>query len=92
MQNSAIYVKRSLKINMLKIKNFVMLEINIIMQVNIELLHIAYVVQNIVYLKKLLWIVNSSNYDYRFTKKEPAEEFEGWFTCLGENTQKHILF
>ena len=54
MQNSAIYVKRSLKINMLKIKNFVMLEINIIMQVNIELLHIAYVVQNIVYFKKLL--------------------------------------
>ena len=46
-----IFVKKSLKINILKIKNFVMLEIIVIIQVNIEVLHIADLFQNIVYLK-----------------------------------------
>ena len=35
---------------------------------------------------------NGSNYDYHFTIKELAEEFEGEFECLGENTEKHITF
>ena len=33
-----------------------------------------------------------SNYDYHFIIKELAEEFEGQFTCLGENTEKYITF
>ena len=35
---------------------------------------------------------NLSNYDYHFILKELAEEFEGQFPCLGENTEKHITF
>ena len=33
---------------------------------------------------------NGSNYDYRFIILELAEEFEGEFECLGENTEKYI--
>ena len=50
-----IFVKKSLKINILKIKNIVMLEIIVIIQVNIEVLHIADLFQNIVYLKQFLY-------------------------------------
>ena len=35
---------------------------------------------------------NGSTYDYDFIIKELAEEFEGEFECLGENTEKHISF
>ena len=35
---------------------------------------------------------NSSTYDYHFIIKELAEEFEGQFKCLGENTEKYITF
>ena len=35
---------------------------------------------------------NGSNYDYHFIMKELAEEFEGQFTCLGENTGKYMTF
>ena len=45
--------REKLKINMLNIKNIAKLGTNVIMQVNIELLHIEYVIWNIVYLKKL---------------------------------------
>lgn len=33
---------------------------------------------------------NGSNYEYHFMVKEPWEELEGQFVCLGENTKKHI--
>ena len=33
---------------------------------------------------------NGSTYDYHFIIKELAEEFEGNFECLGENTEKYI--
>ena len=33
---------------------------------------------------------NDSNYEYHFMVKEPWEELEGQFVCLGENTKKHI--
>ena len=39
-----VFVKKNLKINMTKIKNIVKLWIIIIIQVNIEVLHIAYVI------------------------------------------------
>ena len=35
---------------------------------------------------------NSSTYDYHFIIKELAEEFEGQFECLEENTKKYITF
>ena len=35
---------------------------------------------------------NGSTYDYHFIIKNLAEEFEGEFTCLGENTEKYITF
>ena len=35
---------------------------------------------------------NGSTYDYHFIIKELAEESEGEFECLGENTEKHITF
>ena len=31
-----------------------------------------------------------SNYKYHFIMEEAAEEFEGQFTCLGQNTAKYI--
>ena len=33
---------------------------------------------------------NGSNYDNHFIIKELAEKFKKQFTCLGENTEKHI--
>ena len=35
---------------------------------------------------------SGSTYDYHFIIKELAEEFEGKFECLGENTEKCITF
>ena len=37
-------------------------------------------------------IHNGSIYDYHFIIKQLAEEFEGQFECLGENTEKYITF
>ena len=44
MQKSVIFVEKNVKINMRKIKNIIKLEIIFIIQGNIEVLHIAYVV------------------------------------------------
>ena len=44
MKTFAIFVKKSLKINILKIKNVVKLEIIVFMQVNTEVLHIVHVI------------------------------------------------
>ena len=35
---------------------------------------------------------NGSTHDYHFIIKNLAEEFEGEFECLGENTEKYITF
>ena len=35
---------------------------------------------------------NGSTYDYHFIIKNLAEEFEGGFECLSENTEKYITF
>ena len=35
---------------------------------------------------------NGSNCDYRFIIKELANDFEGKFECLGENTEKYKIF
>ena len=47
MQKLIIFVKKNLKINMLKVKNIVKLGTTIILQVNTEVLHMAYVIQSI---------------------------------------------
>ena len=44
MQKSVIFVKKNLKVNMWQIKNIVKLEIIVIIQGNIEVLRIAYVI------------------------------------------------
>ena len=41
---SAVFVRKGLKINMVKIKNIAKLETAVIIQVNIEVLPIAYVI------------------------------------------------
>ena len=53
MQISIIFVKKNLKINMWKRKILVKLEIVAIIQGNIEVLRVAYVIQHIVYLWKI---------------------------------------
>ena len=35
---------------------------------------------------------NGSNYDYHLMIKELANEFDGKFECLGENTEKYKKF
>ena len=58
-------------------KNIVELEIIVIIQENIEVPQIAYIIQNIVYLKKPPVLCNNeSNYDYDFIINELAEEFK----------------
>ena len=43
--------------------------------------------------KKIIIVFhNRSNYDYHFIIKEPVEEFEGQFSCLGKNSEKYIAF
>ena len=56
MEKSVIFVKKKLKTNMCKIKNIIKLEVIVIIQGNIEMLHIAYIIQNIVHLKKFIWL------------------------------------
>ena len=52
-QQNVIFLEIRFKINILLTKIIVTLEIIAIIQVNKEVLHIAHVIQNIVYLKKL---------------------------------------
>ena len=35
---------------------------------------------------------NGSKYDYHFIIKELAKEFDGQFKCLGENSEKYVIF
>ena len=43
--------------------------------------------------KKIIIVFhNRSNDDYHFIIKEPVEEFEGQFSCLGKNSEKYIAF
>ena len=44
------------------------------------------------YLKKIHNFLQWINLRYHFIIKELAEEFEGQFTCLGENAEKYITF
>ena len=76
----------------MKDKNIVKLEINAIIQGNMKMLHIAYVIQNIVYLKKSIVFHNGVSYDHHFIIEVFAKELKKQSTCLGENTEKYITF
>ena len=69
------------------IKIIVKLKTSAIIQANKEVLHITYVISNIV--EGILVVFhNRSNYDYHFIIKKIAKEFQGEFNCLEENTEK----
>ena len=74
----------------MKEKNIVKLEIIVILQENTEVLHISYVILNIVYLKKVpIYFHNGSNYDYHFIIEDLAEEFKKQLTCLGKSLRNY---
>ena len=55
----------------------------------------AHSIYNLKYIvpKKLPTVFHSgSNYDYHFMIKESQEKFKKQFACLGENTEKYIMF
>ena len=54
MRKSVIFVKKNLNINMWKMKNIVKIEIIVIIQGNIEVLRIAYIIPNVGCLEKFL--------------------------------------
>ena len=54
MQKCAILIKNNLNINILKIKKYCKVRTVVTIQGDIEVLHIAYLIKNILYLKKLL--------------------------------------
>ena len=55
MQKCAIFVKKSLKISILQIKNIIKFEIIVIIHANVEVQHIVYAIQSIVHLKEFLY-------------------------------------
>ena len=81
-----------MKVNAVKIKNIVKLEIIVMMQPYIEVIHIC----NLKYKtpKEICTIFhNEYKYDFHFIIKDLAKEFEGKSTCFGENTENvHNLF
>ena len=55
----------------------------------------AHGIYNLKYIvpKKIPTVFHSgSNYDYHFMIKESQEKFKKQFACLGENTEKYIMF
>ena len=89
-ENAKIYwiCKETFEDKYAKHKNIVNLETIIILQVNIEVLHIASVIKfGIPKQIPSLWQLI---YDYHFISQKLAQEFEGQFTCLGENTEIYI--
>ena len=73
-----------------------MIGIIAIVLVNTEMQNIAYVIENIVYLKSTYSIPpifnNGLNFDYHFIIKEPAKEPKGELNCLEENTKNQKKF
>ena len=64
--------------------------------VNTEVQNIAYIIENIVYLKSTYSIPvifsNGLNFDYHFIIKEPAKESKGVLNCLEENSKNQKIF
>ena len=77
-------MKKSLKTNILAIRNIIKLQIITIIQVYIEVLYIAYIYILKYSTPKEITVIchNGSNYDYNFIMRKLAEEFEGEFPFL----------
>ena len=89
-QKPAAFVKKSLNIKMLMTGNI--LQSWRSFHYTGEYKGAAHGIYNLRYSvsnKILVIFHNGSNYDYQFTIKELAKEFEGDFSYLGENTEKH---
>ena len=74
-------------------KQDVKLETIVILLVNIEVLLI--VNANVQYkVPKNIPVAfhNGSSYDNHFVIKQLAKDFNGYFNCIGENTEKYISF
>ena len=81
-----------MKMKMMKTKMIIMkstekLKIIVIIQKNLEELHIIFAIYVTKYQES-----HGSTYDYHFITKQLAKEFEGEFDCLGENMEKYITF
>ena len=77
MEKYAVFWKKCLNTNLLKIKNIIKVEIIVIIQMDIKVLHVVYVTLKYSISKETtLLFHNTSNYDYHFIIKEVAEEFE----------------
>ena len=74
-QKFVIFVNKNLKIkNIVKLGTIFII---VVIQENIEVMHVAYAISSIL---------------YHCIIKELVEEFEIEFTCLGANTEKYINF
>ena len=92
-QKYAIFVGKSLKINMLMIKKYYKLRDHY--HYTDEYRGPAHSIWNLKYiiLREITIIFqNRSNFDYHFIINGLAEEFDGHFVCLGENTEICITF
>ena len=92
MQNSVIFVKRHLEINIWKIKTG---KVRDRCHYTGEYRGAVHRICNVKYSapKEIpITLHNGSDYDYHFIIRELAEEFEKQITCLGENTEKYITF
>ena len=93
MQESVVFAKKSLKINIWKIKKYCKVR---------DHCHYARKhrgaanricnLKHRVTKKMPVTFHNGSNYDYHFIIKELWEEFKKKITCCGENTEKCIIF
>ena len=93
MQKSVIFVKKTLKINMLKIKqNCKDRDYCHYTDGYRGVVHRIYNLQHSVPKEILIVFHNGSIYDYHFIIKEPAQEYEKQFNCLGENAEKYLIF
>ena len=93
MQKSVIFVKKTLKINMLKIKqNCKDRDYCHYTDRYSGVVHRIYNLQHSVPKEILIVFHNGSIYDYHFIIKEPAQEYEKQFNCLGENAEKYLIF
>ena len=93
LQKSVVFVTKNVKINMLKIKKYH--EVKDRCHYREEYRGAARSIYNLKFRvpKEIsIFFHNRSNYDYHFIIKELAEEFEGKYTCLGENTEIYITF
>ena len=93
MQNSVIFVEESLKIKYANDKTHHKVWDHC--HYTGEYRGAAHVIFNLEYnIPKEITLIfhNVPNYDYHFIILELAEEFEGQFTCLGENTEKYMIF